>query len=227
MHASVSDRARFPVIFELYSTRFGTATPNPDLGPERATNLELGWKSRCDRQPAPRGRGLLQRRPGPDSDGRAARHDDADAERRRRRSSTASRCRSTRRTARLASELSAATTPPSTATIPMRCSRTCGRPVCRRTRRSCTPRGCRSHASRSRPASTWLAIGGATSTRHRPSPTCAPALLAVRPGGAVPLLRRRRRGGSAPAEPDRRHYELAWGFPQPGRTFYVKTRIGL
>jgi iron complex outermembrane receptor protein len=42
-HASVSDRARFPVIFELYSTRFGFATPNPDLGPERATNLELGW----------------------------------------------------------------------------------------------------------------------------------------------------------------------------------------
>ncbi|HZL92950.1 MAG TPA: TonB-dependent receptor, partial [Vicinamibacterales bacterium] len=42
-HASVSDRARFPVIFELYSTRFGTATPNPDLGPERATNIEVGW----------------------------------------------------------------------------------------------------------------------------------------------------------------------------------------
>jgi iron complex outermembrane receptor protein len=42
-HASVSDRARFPVIFELYSTRFGFATPNPGLGPERATNLELGW----------------------------------------------------------------------------------------------------------------------------------------------------------------------------------------
>jgi len=42
-HVSVSDRARFPVIFELYSTRFGFATPNPDLGPERATNLEVGW----------------------------------------------------------------------------------------------------------------------------------------------------------------------------------------
>jgi iron complex outermembrane receptor protein len=42
-HASVSDRARFPVIFELYSTRFGFATPNPGLGPERATNLEVGW----------------------------------------------------------------------------------------------------------------------------------------------------------------------------------------
>ena len=42
-HASVSDRARFPVLFELYSTRFGTATPNPNLGPERATNVEVGW----------------------------------------------------------------------------------------------------------------------------------------------------------------------------------------
>lgn len=47
VHASVSDRARFPVIFELYSTRFGTATPNPSLGPERATNVELGWKRRA------------------------------------------------------------------------------------------------------------------------------------------------------------------------------------
>lgn len=46
VHASVSDRARFPILFELYSTRFGTATPNPGLGPERATNLEFGWKGR-------------------------------------------------------------------------------------------------------------------------------------------------------------------------------------
>jgi iron complex outermembrane receptor protein len=44
LHASVSDRARFPLLFELYSTRFGSATPNPDLGPERATNLEFGWR---------------------------------------------------------------------------------------------------------------------------------------------------------------------------------------
>ncbi len=49
VHASVSDRARFPVIFELYSTRFGTATPNPDLGPERATNIELGWRASAPR----------------------------------------------------------------------------------------------------------------------------------------------------------------------------------
>lgn len=47
LHASVSDRTRFPMIFELYSTRFGFATPNPDLGPERTTNVELGWKGRA------------------------------------------------------------------------------------------------------------------------------------------------------------------------------------
>jgi iron complex outermembrane receptor protein len=46
LQVSVSDRSRFPVLFELYSTRFGTATPNPDLGPERATNVEVGWKGR-------------------------------------------------------------------------------------------------------------------------------------------------------------------------------------
>ena len=46
VHASVSDRARFPILFELYSTRFGFATPNPGLGPERATNFEFGWKGR-------------------------------------------------------------------------------------------------------------------------------------------------------------------------------------
>jgi iron complex outermembrane receptor protein len=46
VHAGVSDRARFPILFELYSTRFGTATPNPGLGPERATNVEFGWKGR-------------------------------------------------------------------------------------------------------------------------------------------------------------------------------------
>jgi iron complex outermembrane receptor protein len=46
LHASVSDRSRFPTIFELYSTRFGTAMPNPNLGPERARNYELGWKER-------------------------------------------------------------------------------------------------------------------------------------------------------------------------------------
>ena len=31
IYFSVSDRARFPTIFELYSQRFGNAIPNPNL----------------------------------------------------------------------------------------------------------------------------------------------------------------------------------------------------
>jgi iron complex outermembrane receptor protein len=46
LHASVSARSRFAGIWELYSTRFGTAIANPDLGPERARNFEIGWQSR-------------------------------------------------------------------------------------------------------------------------------------------------------------------------------------
>jgi iron complex outermembrane receptor protein len=46
LHASISSRTRFAGIWELYSTRFGTAIPNPNLGPERGTNYELGWQSR-------------------------------------------------------------------------------------------------------------------------------------------------------------------------------------
>lgn len=42
--ASISSRTRFPTNFERYSTRFGTALANPDLGTERATNYELNWK---------------------------------------------------------------------------------------------------------------------------------------------------------------------------------------
>ncbi len=43
VYASVSERTRFPTIFELYSLRFGAALPNPELVPETATNWELGW----------------------------------------------------------------------------------------------------------------------------------------------------------------------------------------
>lgn len=42
LHASVSSRTRFPNLFERYSTRFGANIPNPDLGPERATNYQIG-----------------------------------------------------------------------------------------------------------------------------------------------------------------------------------------
>lgn len=45
LHASVSDRTRFPNIWERFSSRFGGATSNPGLLPEQATNYEIGWSS--------------------------------------------------------------------------------------------------------------------------------------------------------------------------------------
>ncbi|MBV1687133.1 TonB-dependent receptor [Novosphingobium sp. G106] len=42
LHASVSSRIRFPTLFERFSSQFGTALPNPNLKPERATNFEVG-----------------------------------------------------------------------------------------------------------------------------------------------------------------------------------------
>lgn len=42
LYASVSSRARFPTLFERFSTQFGTAASNPGLNAERATNYELG-----------------------------------------------------------------------------------------------------------------------------------------------------------------------------------------
>ena len=45
VNASISSRARFPTIFERFSTQFGTAASNPGLKAERATNYELGvWR---------------------------------------------------------------------------------------------------------------------------------------------------------------------------------------
>lgn len=42
-HASLSSRTRFPTRFDRYSTRFGRAVPNPNLKSERALNAELGY----------------------------------------------------------------------------------------------------------------------------------------------------------------------------------------
>lgn len=50
VYASVSDRTRFPTIFERFSTRFDTALVNPDLKPENARNYELGWSDTFDRK---------------------------------------------------------------------------------------------------------------------------------------------------------------------------------
>ena len=49
VNASVSSRARFPTVFERFSTQFGTAASNPALKPERAINYELGFSRRQDR----------------------------------------------------------------------------------------------------------------------------------------------------------------------------------
>ena len=45
-HASVSRKTRFPTIKDRYSARMGSALPNPDLKPERATHLEFGWRGK-------------------------------------------------------------------------------------------------------------------------------------------------------------------------------------
>ena len=143
VHASVSDRARFPVIFELYSTRFGTATPNPDLGPERATNLEVGWKGDAVREHCASGAtvfysdvtDLIQTVVLPDTTTQTQNVGNGDfygVE-------VSVECQVTRQLS-VGAQLHRTCIAPSRT----RCSRTCGRPACRRTRRFSTRRGARS-----------------------------------------------------------------------------------
>jgi iron complex outermembrane receptor protein len=42
VHFSYADRSRFPTLFEMYSTRFGTFQNNPDLQPERSHYTQAG-----------------------------------------------------------------------------------------------------------------------------------------------------------------------------------------
>jgi iron complex outermembrane receptor protein len=42
IYADVSDRSRFPTLFERFSTRFGSSLSNPNLKAERAINYEVG-----------------------------------------------------------------------------------------------------------------------------------------------------------------------------------------
>lgn len=44
VYASVSSRTRFPTLFERFSSRFGSAIPNPDVSAERAVNYEIGGR---------------------------------------------------------------------------------------------------------------------------------------------------------------------------------------
>lgn len=48
VHASVSDRTRFPTLFEMFSSRFGTFDGNPYLRPEESTNFETGVTDTID-----------------------------------------------------------------------------------------------------------------------------------------------------------------------------------
>ncbi|WP_246164436.1 TonB-dependent receptor [Blastochloris sulfoviridis] len=45
LFANISDRTRFPTLFERFSSRFGGATSNPNLQPERAVNYQVGWSN--------------------------------------------------------------------------------------------------------------------------------------------------------------------------------------
>ena len=42
VHVSYADRSRFPTLFEMYSTRFGTFQNNPTLKPERSHYAQIG-----------------------------------------------------------------------------------------------------------------------------------------------------------------------------------------
>lgn len=48
-YVSFSDRVRFPSLFERFSTRFGGAVSNPGLKPERAQNYEIGMSHNWDK----------------------------------------------------------------------------------------------------------------------------------------------------------------------------------
>lgn len=45
-HFSISDRSRFPTLFERFSSRMGTAVPNPSIREERAINYEIGAETK-------------------------------------------------------------------------------------------------------------------------------------------------------------------------------------
>jgi len=44
VYASLAYKTRFPTIKDRYSARFGSAQPNPDLQPERAQHMEVGYR---------------------------------------------------------------------------------------------------------------------------------------------------------------------------------------
>ena len=62
LYLDLSDRTRFPTLFERYSTKFGLAIANAALKPERAANLQLGWEGFAPSQVENLGSSLWQPR---------------------------------------------------------------------------------------------------------------------------------------------------------------------
>lgn len=224
VHASVSNRSRFPVIFELYSTRFGTATPNPDLGPERATNLELGWKSTVRGRVQLEGavfyndvRDLIQTVVLPNTTTQAQNVGDGEfyGVEVRGEVPLGRRLRAGGNYSYIRRSITDALQP------------------------NLRPTGVPTHKAFAH--ITWTAVERLSVTPSLDfagdrwsdvNPT--PAFPFVRTGGYTMLnvaAQYSFAGGIDLMVGGRNltddNYELAWGFPQPGRTFYVKTRIGL
>ena len=224
LRAVISSRTRFPTIFERFSTRFGTALPNPELEPERAINYEIGWAAQLtDELELLDGRVLCRRR-GHDSDGRrkrgsAAAH--AGPQRRRR--------RVLRRRVRyaIAARRSSGALPRITRTSQREITDPLqpGYEVTGRAR-PCRVRRVHLRAvrasSRSRPAWSSPVTGGATS---RAAATFAPATtrcsnFQVQYRGSE--LWEIAVGGTNLLD---ENFELAHGYPEPGPSAYLRLRL--
>ena len=224
LHVSVSDRGRFPTIFELYSTRFGTATPNPSLDQERAANVEVGWRKTFAQRTHVEGalfysdvRDLIQTVVLPDATSQTQNVGDGEF---------------------YGAEIAVDT--------PMTRELTAGgnysfvkRTIVDALQPQLRPTGVPTHKAFL--FATWrplmplsitpsVELAGDRWSDVNTTPT--PALPYIRTGsyalinlGAEYIVQRHLEiaGGFKNLTDD--DYQLAWGFPQPGRTFYVKTRV--
>ena len=220
--ASISSRTRFPTIFERFSTRFGTALPNPDLEPERAVNYELGWVAQLTDDADLVDGGVLCGHRGHDPNGRRDRQpaaDHADAERRRRRVLRRRARRSARSSAELWSVAANYTHLEREITDALQPGyRGVGRPTTRRSSRSPTSR--RAAVDHAEPGARERPL----ERRHGRRLRAHRRLHAAEPASPVP---RQRSLGVAVGGTNLldENFELAQGYPEPGRNVYVRLRL--